>query len=50
MPRSPANGLNFHFQQAGAGPDVVLIHGVTGDLSIWFLCAGDADAGRVASA
>ena len=32
-----ANGLNFHYQQAGSGPDVVLIHGVTGDLSIWFL-------------
>ncbi len=37
-PRSDANGLNFHYQQAGEGPDVVLIHGVTGDLSIWFLC------------
>ena len=33
-----ANGLNFHYQQAGSGPDVILIHGVTGDLSIWFLC------------
>jgi pimeloyl-ACP methyl ester carboxylesterase len=32
-----ANGLNFHVQQAGDGPDVVLIHGLTGDLSIWFL-------------
>src|SRR5262249_37862860 len=31
-------GLQFHHQQAGSGPDVVLIHGVTGDLSIWFLC------------
>ena len=38
MPRVTANGLNFHYQQAGSGPDVVLIHGVTGDLSIWFLC------------
>ncbi len=38
MPKLEANGLNFHYQQAGAGPDVVLIHGVTGDLSIWFLC------------
>ena len=38
MPKLNANGLNFHYQQAGAGPDVVLIHGVTGDLSIWFLC------------
>lgn len=38
MPKVNANGLNFHYQQAGSGPDVILIHGVTGDLSIWFLC------------
>jgi pimeloyl-ACP methyl ester carboxylesterase len=38
MPRLDVNGVNFHVQQAGEGPDVVLIHGVTGDLSIWFLC------------
>ena len=37
MPRHSANGLNIHVQQAGSGPDVVLIHGLTGDLSIWFL-------------
>lgn len=38
MPKIAANGLQFHVQQAGDGPDVILIHGVTGDLSIWFLC------------
>jgi pimeloyl-ACP methyl ester carboxylesterase len=38
MPIVTANGLRFHIQQSGSGPDVVLIHGVTGDLSIWFLC------------
>jgi len=38
MPKIHANGLNFHYQQAGTGPDVVLIHGITGDMSIWFLC------------
>lgn len=37
MPTCHANGLKFHYQQTGEGPDVVLIHGVTGDLSIWFL-------------
>ena len=38
MPILPIEtGLRLHVQQAGAGPDVVLIHGVTGDLSIWFL-------------
>jgi pimeloyl-ACP methyl ester carboxylesterase len=38
MPFRHANGLRFHYQQSGHGPDVVLVHGVTGDLSIWFLC------------
>src|SRR3954449_13263427 len=43
MPMLQARGLRFHVQQAGAGPDVVLIHGVTGDLSIWFLCKAMTD-------
>ncbi|WZO96122.1 alpha/beta hydrolase [Isosphaeraceae bacterium EP7] len=30
-------GLKFHVQQQGQGPDALLIHGVTGDLSIWML-------------
>ena len=38
MPFAIINGLKLHHQQAGEGPDVLLIHGVTGDLSIWFLC------------
>jgi pimeloyl-ACP methyl ester carboxylesterase len=38
MPFCHANGLKFHYQQAGQGPGVVLVHGVTGDLSIWYLC------------
>jgi pimeloyl-ACP methyl ester carboxylesterase len=38
MPFCHANNLKFHYQQSGRGPDVVLVHGVTGDLSIWFLC------------
>jgi pimeloyl-ACP methyl ester carboxylesterase len=46
MPKIHANGLNFHYQQAGEGPDVVLIHGVTGDLSIWFLCEAMGVLGR----
>src|SRR5580704_17752410 len=43
MPKIVANGMTFHYQQAGEGPDVVLIHGVTGDLSIWFLCNAMTD-------
>jgi pimeloyl-ACP methyl ester carboxylesterase len=46
MPKLTANGIDFHFQQAGAGPDLVLIHGVTGDLSIWFLCEAMGILGR----
>jgi pimeloyl-ACP methyl ester carboxylesterase len=38
MPLITLGGNRFHIQQAGSGPDVVLIHGVTGDLSIWYLC------------
>jgi pimeloyl-ACP methyl ester carboxylesterase len=38
MPKMKVNGLTFHVQQAGEGPDLILIHGLTGDLSIWFLC------------
>ncbi|MDR3636529.1 MAG: alpha/beta hydrolase [Isosphaeraceae bacterium] len=38
MPFARANDLRFHYQQAGAGPDVVLLHGLTGDLSVWLLC------------
>src|SRR5262249_39742608 len=37
MPFVNARGLKFHYQQSGSGPDVALVHGVTGDLSIWFL-------------
>jgi pimeloyl-ACP methyl ester carboxylesterase len=46
MPRIHANGLDFHYQQAGEGPDVLLIHGLTGDLSIWFLCQAMGVLGR----
>ena len=38
MPFIHVNDLRFHVQQQGNGHDVVLIHGLTGDLSIWFLC------------
>ena len=37
MPFARLGDLRFHYQQSGSGPDVILLHGVTGDLSIWFL-------------
>jgi pimeloyl-ACP methyl ester carboxylesterase len=27
--------MKFYYQQAGRGPDVVLIHGITGNMAIW---------------
>jgi pimeloyl-ACP methyl ester carboxylesterase len=35
MPRITVDGIKFYYQQAGAGPDVVLLHGVTGNMAIW---------------
>jgi len=37
MPHVEANGLRFHYQQAGEGPDVVLIHAFTANLSVWMV-------------
>jgi len=39
VPKVFANGIQIHYQQAGEGQDVVLVHGVTGDLSIWYVAA-----------
>jgi pimeloyl-ACP methyl ester carboxylesterase len=45
MPFLTIDGRRHHYQQAGVGPDIVLIHGVTGDLSIWFLCKAMQELG-----
>ena len=37
MPFAQLDNIRFHYQQSGEGPDLILLHGVTGDLSIWFL-------------
>jgi pimeloyl-ACP methyl ester carboxylesterase len=31
------SGLRLHYQRVGEGPDVVLVHGITGNLAIWHL-------------
>ncbi len=46
MPKLKVNGLTLHVQQAGEGPDLILIHGLTGDLSIWFLCKAMTELAR----
>jgi pimeloyl-ACP methyl ester carboxylesterase len=43
MPHVTANGASFHYQQAGAGDDVVLLHAVTANLAVW-LFSGLPDA------
>src|SRR3954451_13583826 len=38
MPFATARGIKFSYRQDGAGPDVVLIHGVAGNMAVWYLC------------
>jgi pimeloyl-ACP methyl ester carboxylesterase len=35
MPRINIDGVKFYYQQVGQGPDIVLLHGVTGNMAIW---------------
>lgn len=35
MPKIHANGLDVHYLQVGSGPDVIMIHGLTGNLAVW---------------
>jgi pimeloyl-ACP methyl ester carboxylesterase len=35
MPDVVANGVRLFYQQAGAGPDVVLVHAVTSNMAVW---------------
>ena len=37
MPKILANGINLHYLQVGCGPDIVMLHGLTGNLAIWHL-------------
>jgi 2-hydroxy-6-oxonona-2,4-dienedioate hydrolase/2-succinyl-6-hydroxy-2,4-cyclohexadiene-1-carboxylate synthase len=37
MDRTLANGVELHYEQSGRGPNVVMIHGLTGNLAIWHL-------------
>lgn len=31
------NGIRLHYQQVGEGPDLVMIHGLSGNLAVWHL-------------
>ncbi|HUQ69546.1 MAG TPA: alpha/beta hydrolase [Planctomycetaceae bacterium] len=37
MPTIDANGVTFHYLQAGQGPDLFLLHGLSGNLATWHL-------------
>lgn len=37
MAKVLANGINIHYQRVGQGPDLVMIHGLTGNLAVWHL-------------
>jgi pimeloyl-ACP methyl ester carboxylesterase len=37
MPRINANGVDLHYLQAGSGPDLVMLHGLSGNLAVWHL-------------
>src|SRR5580704_18905520 len=38
MPKTTLeNGVQIHYQQVGAGPDLVMVHGLTGNLAVWHL-------------
>lgn len=36
MPKAQVNGVTFHYQQMGEGPDLVLLHGLAGNLAFWY--------------
>jgi pimeloyl-ACP methyl ester carboxylesterase len=38
MPKATLqNGVRIHYQQVGEGPDLVMVHGLTGNLAVWHL-------------
>jgi pimeloyl-ACP methyl ester carboxylesterase len=37
MPTIQANGVTIHYLQSGSGPDLVMLHGLSGNLAVWHL-------------
>jgi 2-hydroxy-6-oxonona-2,4-dienedioate hydrolase/2-succinyl-6-hydroxy-2,4-cyclohexadiene-1-carboxylate synthase len=37
MAKALVDGIQLHYQQFGEGPDIVMVHGITGNLAIWHL-------------
>lgn len=36
MSKVDVNGIHIHYQTRGTGPDVILIHGITSSLAMWY--------------
>jgi pimeloyl-ACP methyl ester carboxylesterase len=36
MPKIEANGITMHYAQRGAGAELVLVHGITSSLAMWY--------------
>ena len=41
MPHVSVNDVNFHYWQLGEGPDMVMLHGLGGNLAVWHFAIGD---------
>jgi pimeloyl-ACP methyl ester carboxylesterase len=37
MPMIQSNGVELHYLQMGEGPDLVMLHGLSGNLAVWHL-------------
>lgn len=37
MPKASINGINLHYQIRGSGPNLILVHGATGNMAFWYL-------------
>ena len=37
MPHIQTNGVELHYLQMGDGPDLVMLHGISGNLAVWHL-------------
>ena len=46
MPKALVNGARIHYQRAGQGPDLVLIHGLAANVAFWYLAVVPALIGE----
>ena len=39
MPKTVVNDIKLHYWQVGEGPDIIMLHGLTGNLAVWHFTA-----------